>query len=72
MVRDRANLKVDPDDLDRFNELRGGTKQIPFFHELLDNYKGVNGSEDQLTENQVREIVREEVRRALDDALSNY
>ena len=39
MARERANLKVGPEQLKRFNELRGTNPQRTFFERLMDEYE---------------------------------
>lgn len=66
MMVERVNIKMPPDVRDRFNEHRDGKKQAVFLNELLDLYeeKQQNEGDNSLTAEEVREIVREELRRA--------
>lgn len=64
MMVERVNIKMPREVRDRFNEHRDGKKQAVFLNELLDLYEEQEKSSDCLTEDEAREIVREEVRRA--------
>lgn len=63
MMADRANMKLPPELLERYNEVRNGKTQAAFLHELLDMYEGRTAASTE----DVREIVREELRRVEDE-----
>lgn len=57
LMADRANMKLPPELLERYNEARDGMTQAAFLHELLDMYEGQTAA----STDEVRAIVREEL-----------
>lgn len=66
MMADRANMKLPPELLERFNDARGGKTQAAFLEELLDMHEGRSSA----SREEVREIVRGELQRFEDDLLA--
>ena len=73
MARDRANLKISPDQLARFNRLRKTHPQGAFFKKLMDEYEREepgrerieSGDSEQL--DRIEEIVRNVPGRTADE-----
>lgn len=65
MMADRANMKLPPELLERYNKVRGGTTQAAFLRELLEMYEERTAA----STDEVREIVREELRQDENDRI---